>query len=181
MPIGPGFSRQSVRRLAHARRVRAAGAGCERLPRNGNTLHEITGFRTGLIGGALLETSYPGVVSYAIRRCEFDAFLVRRANVDVLESFPIETFRREDGTWIVNNTIQTPVVIGAGGHFCPVARLLRGSRDSASPVIAKEAEFRLTADAMDATSRIPELFFCQDLDGYGWCVRKGDFNVGSAP
>ncbi len=27
--------------------------------------------------------------------------------------------------------------------------------------------------------RVPELFFCRDLQGYGWCVRKGDYvNVG---
>jgi flavin-dependent dehydrogenase len=26
---------------------------------------------------------------------------------------------------------------------------------------------------------IPEIFFCRDLRGYGWCVRKGDFlNIG---
>ena len=28
-------------------------------------------------------------------------------------------------------------------------------------------------------SSAPELFFCRDLEGYGWCVRKGDYlNVG---
>ncbi len=45
----------------------------------GATLQEISGFRTGVIGDALVETTYSRVVSYAIRRREFDAFLLRRA------------------------------------------------------------------------------------------------------
>src|SRR5712691_3109099 len=51
----------------------------------GCTLQEITGFRTGIIGGESIETRYPHVVSYAIRRCEFDDFLLRRAQVRVLD------------------------------------------------------------------------------------------------
>jgi hypothetical protein len=42
-------------------------------------------------------------------------------------------------------------------------------------VVAKEAEFRVANRAADP----PELLFCNDLEGYGWCVRKGDYlNVG---
>jgi flavin-dependent dehydrogenase len=45
------------------------------------------------------------------------------------------------------------------------------------PIVAKEAEFLATATSVAAD--LPELFFCRDLDGYGWCVRKGDFlNIG---
>ena len=51
----------------------------------GLTLQEITAFRTGVLGASLLETRYPRVVSYAIRRCEFDAFLLRRSGARVLE------------------------------------------------------------------------------------------------
>ncbi len=42
----------------------------------GATLQEITGFRTRVIGGSPVETRYPRTVSYAIRRCEFDNFLL---------------------------------------------------------------------------------------------------------
>jgi flavin-dependent dehydrogenase len=46
-------------------------------------------------------------------------------------------------------------------------------------VIAKEAEFRLDARDAGRISDAPELFFCRDLEGYGWCVRKGNYlNVG---
>jgi flavin-dependent dehydrogenase len=47
------------------------------------------------------------------------------------------------------------------------------------PVVAKEAEFRVEDDDSDADGDTPELFFCRDLEGYGWCVRKGSYlNIG---
>ncbi len=90
-----------------------------------------------------------------------------------------QRLRRRANRWIVNDDIETPIVIGAGGHFCPVARHMRGGADTARPVIAKEAEFRLEGRAARVASDAPELFFCRDMEGYAWCVRKGDYlNVG---
>lgn len=146
----------------------------------GLTLQEITGFRTSIIGGDSVETRYGDVVSYAIRRCEFDDFLLRRAQVRVLDATPLSTLRRHGDRWIANDQIVAPVVVGAGGHFCPVARHLQGEgRESTNPVIAKEAEFELGGRQSTIASDTPELFFCRDLEGYGWCVRKdGYLNVG---
>ena len=145
----------------------------------GCTLQEITGFRTRVIGGNPVETRYPGTVSYAIRRCEFDHFLLRRADVQVIDAAPVTSIRRAADAWIVNDQIQAPVLIGAGGHFCPVARHLRGGVDSATPIVAKEAEFRLRRSDTGVSPEVPELLFCRDLQGYGWCVRKGNYlNVG---
>jgi geranylgeranyl reductase family protein len=145
----------------------------------GLTLQDITAFRTGVIGGRLLETRYPRVVSYAIRRCEFDGFLLRRAGARVLDGTAVETLCRNGDKWIVNGGIEARVVVGAGGHFCPVARHLRGGAETWKPVVAKEAEFRLNAHDASLASDAPELFFCRDLEGYGWCVRKGEYlNVG---
>ena len=45
----------------------------------GLTLQEVRGFTTRAFGQAPVETRYDGVVSYAIRRREFDAFLLQRA------------------------------------------------------------------------------------------------------
>ena len=42
-------------------------------------LQPITAFRTGLIHGRYLETRYPGTVSFGIRRCEFDDYLLQRS------------------------------------------------------------------------------------------------------
>lgn len=146
----------------------------------GGTLQEITGFRTGVIGGDCIETRYPVVVSYAIRRCEFDNFLLRRAQVRVLEGAPLTTLRRRAGTWIANNQIAAPVIVGAGGHFCPVAHHLQdGRRDTAPPVVASEVEFAFDGWRSGIAPDTPELFFCRDLEGYGWCVRKGGYlNIG---
>jgi flavin-dependent dehydrogenase len=53
---------------------------------------------------------------------------------------------------------------------------------AASVVVAQEAEFPI--DTHGAGSSVvegsaPELYFCRDLKGYGWCFRKGDYlNVG---
>jgi len=144
----------------------------------GLTLQTITAFRTGVMGGRLVETVYPRAVSYAIRRYEFDDFLLRRADVRVHEA-AASSLRRSDGVWIVNEEIETPIVVGAGGHFCPVARHLAGPGRGVQAVVAQEAEFPLGTHGTRVAPDAPALFFCRDLEGYGWCVRKGDYvNVG---
>jgi geranylgeranyl reductase family protein len=145
----------------------------------GLVLQAFSGFKTGVIGDRrLVDTAYPQTVSYAIRRCEFDDFLLRRANVPVEQMNVTSIARTHDG-WIVNDAIQARVLIGAGGHFCPVSRYLRGGRDTAQPVVAKEAEFRLDGRTTTVSERTPALYFCRDLEGYAWVVRKGEYvNVG---
>ena len=151
----------------------------EEYRRTGLTFQTIVGFRTGVIGQRLVDTPYSQVVSYAIRRCEFDEFLLRRSGARVMEGVSVGTLRRTGDTWVANESIETRVIIGAGGHFCPVARFMRGGGDTATPVVAKEAEFPLDGRRTTVASGVPELFFCRDLEGYAWCVRKGDYlNVG---
>ena len=145
----------------------------------GLTLQTISAFRTGVIGAPMVDTQYSGVVSYGILRREFDNFLLQRAGVRVLAGTPVTMLQRTDSTWILNDTIETPVLIGAGGHFCPVARHLRGGADLERPIVAKEAEFRSARLAPKAAHNPPSLYFCRDFDGYGWCVPKGEYlNVG---
>jgi geranylgeranyl reductase family protein len=145
----------------------------------GLTFQEITAFRTSVMGGRAVETRYANVVSYAIRRCEFDTYLLHRACVRTLENSFVRTLRYDNDRWIVNESIAAPIVIGAGGHFCPVARHLRGESDGQAPIVAKEAEFPIADGDTQVSRTRPELFFCRDFEGYAWCVRKGDFiNVG---
>lgn len=146
---------------------------------DGRVLQRITGFRTGLIGGAPIETRYPDVVSYGIRRREFDAFLLQRSGARVREGEALSRLARVGDHWIVNGTLRAPLLVGAGGHFCPVAR---HQRDSATEpvVVAREIEFEMTDPG---SCRIhperPELYFASDLKGYGWCFRKQNvLNVG---
>lgn len=145
----------------------------------GLTFQEITAFRTSVMGGKPVETRYAHTVSYAIRRCEFDTFLLQRSGARTLEDSFVRTLRYDRDRWIVNESIETPIVIGAGGHFCPVARHLRGDTGDESPIVAKEAEFPIGDAHTQVSGTTPELYFCRDFQGYAWCVRKGDFiNVG---
>jgi flavin-dependent dehydrogenase len=147
------------------------------------TLQPFTGFRTGALGGRLRLTDFAGPISYGIRRCEFDDYLLRRSGVRRIESEGVRELHRDAGGWRVNGAIRARMVIGAGGHFCPVARELNRGVIDAAPVAAQEIEFELdqaqsAACAISATA--PELVFWPDLMGYGWCVRKGTFlNIGA--
>jgi len=145
----------------------------------GQTIQTVTGFRTSVMGDPAIETRYGRTISYAIRRCEFDTFLLNRSRAEVLHATPLASLERRGDEWIANGDITARVVVGAGGHFCPVARILRGETPDGRPVVAREAEFRIEGDDTDADGELPELFFCRDLEGYGWCVRKGaHLNIG---
>lgn len=151
--------------------------------RQDRVLQPITGFRTGMIGAEDVETHYDSVVSYGIRRFEFDDYLFRRAQTRNQQDFDVKSIERDGRRWIINGEIQADVLIGAGGHFCPVARYL-GNRHlpGSSVVTAQEIEFAVTPADLEHCSidpEMPELFFCEDLQGYGWCFRKENYlNIG---
>ena len=148
-----------------------------------HVLQPINGFRTGLIDGTEVETRYSTTVSYGIRRCEMDNYLLKRSGAKLRQGEPLESLQRDGRQWIVNGVISTPLVVGAGGHFCPVARFMGAKLGASEPAIAaKEVEFEMTPAQRDdcrVEGDTPELYFCPDLKGYGWCFRKGDFlNIG---
>jgi len=147
------------------------------------TLQPVTGFRTGLIGERPVDTAYGETVSYAIRRCEFDHYLLERSGAQLLLGEPLRELARDPAGWRVNGRWRARLLVGAGGHFCPVARWLGATVGSNEPAVAaQEVEYlmdaRQAAECAVAEDR-PELYFCPDLKGYGWVVRKGDWlNVG---
>lgn len=149
-----------------------------------HTLQPITGFRVSLLGGPVVETHYGrGAVSFGIRRCEFDHFLLDRAGAAALLGTEFKGMHREGETWLVNGTLRARLVVGAGGHFCPVARAIGAAPPGYElAVAAQEVEFPLTpeqAAACEVRPEVPELFFTRDLTGYGWVFRKGNFlNIG---
>lgn len=153
----------------------------------GRVLQPIRGFRVGTIGGAEAEIRYDGPVSFGIRRCEFDHYLLRRSTARLALGNAVRSIVRADGGWLVNDRIWTPLVVGAGGHFCPVSRMLgvetyMESRGTLSIVVAQEMEFRLAERERrecGIEQDVAQIYFCPDLKGYGWCVAKGDYlNVG---
>jgi flavin-dependent dehydrogenase len=142
----------------------------------------ISSFRIGRIGGRAVEVDYGTPVSYGIRRTEFDASLLHQSGARVVEGERVKTVERRDAEWVLNGTFAAPVLVGAGGHFCPIARHVSEPADERPVVVAREIEFRLSEDdasRCEIDQERPELYFCADLRGYGWCFRKENYlNVG---
>lgn len=148
-----------------------------------NILQPISGFRIGQLGQKLVESQYAGEpVSYGIRRIEFDDYLLRRSGAELMTGTAFDSMEETDQGWLVNNSLEAKLVVGAGGHFCPVARAIGSKGVSELAVAAKEVEFEMDAEQKSnckIDGQKPELYFTPDLLGYGWIFRKGDYlNIG---
>ncbi len=148
----------------------------------GRTLQPIRGFQVGRLGGAASHVSRGEIISHGIRRCEFDAFLLERSQAELRTGEALQTVERRADGWRVNGDTHARLLVGAGGHFCPVARALSAGEPKPTPIAAQEIEVALSDEELAATRvdpEVPELWFSADLAGYGWAFRKGRFlNVG---
>jgi geranylgeranyl reductase family protein len=147
-----------------------------------HVLQPITGFRVGVIDGRASESHYGAPVSFGIIRREFDHYLLQRSGARLQLGQPLRSMVRTAEGWSINGEWSTPLLIGAGGHFCPVARHLGGGSASETVVAAQEVEFALSerqASESRVRPQVPELYFSADLMGYAWCFRKGPYlNIG---
>ena len=148
-----------------------------------NILQNISGFKISQLGQKQVESHYPGEpVSYGIRRIEFDDYLLQRCSAELILQEAYNKMEKTEEGWLVNDKYQAKLVIGAGGHYCPVARAIGSKGVSELAVVAQEAEFEMSAEQKRYCSikeEVPELFFLPDLMGYGWVFRKGDYlNIG---
>jgi geranylgeranyl reductase family protein len=146
-------------------------------------LQKISGFRISQLGQKQVESHYPGdPVSYGIRRIEFDDYLLQRCGAELILNEAFDTMERTSSGWLVNDNYTAKLIIGAGGHYCPVARAIGSKGISELAVVAQEAEFEMSAQQKancNIKEEVPELFFTPDLMGYGWVFRKGDYlNIG---
>lgn len=138
--------------------------------------------------GARHDTRWRGPASYGIIRREFDHFLLERAataGADVRWGVRVKAVTAGPSGARVETeqgVFEAPLVIGAGGHRCPVARDLGEVSAREEVVAAQETETRLPAEWRARIERFmdaPELYVEPDLRGYGWFFPKGDFiNVG---
>lgn len=149
---------------------------------HGRTLQTIRGFRVGMIGHRReVVVRYGEAVSFGIRRIEFDHYLLQRANVRLRLGEGITSIRQDHQDWIVNGSIRAPMLVGAGGEHCPVARMLRAEHVRGPVVAAQEIE-RPVSQVRFGPGMDPDLvglYFSDDLMGYGWCFRKQDHvNIG---
>ena len=147
----------------------------------GRTLQPLRGFRVGVMDVGSTVVRYAQPVSYGIRRCEFDTYLLERSGASVHLGEPVRALERDRDGWLINGAVHARLLVGAGGHFCPVARAAGARLGQGEPVIAaQEIEFALPPRARcDVDPQVPEIYFNRALDGYGWVFRKGDYlNVG---
>jgi len=138
--------------------------------------------------GGRHETAWQSTASYGIIRREFDHYLLERAaaaGADVRWGLRVTAVeQRPDGVAVVTERgrFAAPLVIGAGGHRCPVAHALGEVSEREEVVAAQESETRLPAhwvERLGAFMRAPELYVEADLRGYGWYFPKQDFlNIG---
>lgn len=149
--------------------------------RTTRVLQPIRGFRLSVMGEPAVVTEYPEIVSYAIRRSEFDEYLLRRSGARLALGRPVHDIRRTPSGWVVDGRFEARVLVGAGGHFCPVARRLSGERGNRI-VVAQETEIDLASAVIhdhEPRPDLPTLMFDRDLRGYGWALRKGSWmNIG---
>lgn len=150
---------------------------------DGRILQKISGFKISQLGQKQVESHYPGEpVSYGIRRYEFDDYLLKRCGAELLLEQSFKKMEKNSDGWLVNDEFQAGLVVGAGGHYCPVARAIDSKGVSELAVVAQEAEFEMSPQQKASCTikeEVPELFFTPDLMGYGWVFRKGDYlNIG---
>ena len=134
--------------------------------------------------GARHETRWQRPASYGILRREFDHYLLERGGQDGGR----RALRRAGGRGHDDPRgrprgdgraaeFEAPVVIGAGGHNCPVARALGRISTHEEVVVAQESETQLTSEQMAGLASFmdaPELYVEPDLRGYGWYFPKRD-------
>ena len=149
----------------------------------GRVLQPISGFRISQLGHKPVQSHYSGdPISYGIRRIEFDDYLLQRSQARLITAQAFGHMQRIDHGWRINDDITARLVVGAGGHFCPVARAIGAKGVSEVAVAAQEVEFEMTPEqeaACAVSAEVPELFFTPDLKGYGWVFRKGRYlNIG---
>ena len=134
--------------------------------------------------GGRHETAWSGPASYGIIRREFDHYLLDRAastGADVRWGIRVtDVLPGPDAVAVVTarGRFEAPLVIGAGGHHCPVAKALGEVSEHEEVVAAQESETRLPPGHGCAIG-VPELYLEPDLRGYGWYFPKRDMiNIG---
>lgn len=116
--------------------------------------------------------------SYAIRRYEFDDWLLKRSGVDVYHH-KVHNIKKQDGFYIIDNAYKCKYLVGAGGSHCPVYISFFKKvhpRNKNYEVCCLEEEIKY--DYKDKACRC--WFYEQNIQGYSWCVSKNDgyLNIG---
>ena len=116
-----------------------------------------------------------------VRRYELDDYLLRSSGADLVLGEAAGDLVRDGDLWRVGN-LRAPILVGAAGTHCPVARMIappRPRRAAGVQELELESEPAAIARARIGEDGEPELVLFDDLSGYGWNVPKSSWlNVG---
>ncbi len=115
---------------------------------------------------------------YAIRRLEFDDWLINRSGVRLYQH-QLRDVREENGFFIIDDSFKCRYLVGAGGTGCRVYQTFfrqLNPRAVESKITTLEEEFRYNYK----DSRCHLWYFEKGLPGYSWYVPKenGYLNIG---
>lgn len=115
---------------------------------------------------------------YAIRRYEFDEWMLLRSKVPV-HTHKVKHIRKHRGYYIIDDTYQCRYLVGAGGTHCPVYKFFFSKTDPRpvkAMISAVETEYQ--CDFWDDKCHI--WYFENRLPGYAWYLPKGNgwLNIG---
>jgi flavin-dependent dehydrogenase len=108
---------------------------------------------------------------YAIRRYEFDHWLVERSGVPIVQH-QVKSIAKVDDGYILDGDFSCEYLVGAGGTNCCVYRTFfreSNPRNECDKIIALEEEFPYAVTDPDCHL----WFFDHQLPGYAWYVPKG--------
>jgi len=115
---------------------------------------------------------------YAIRRIEFDNWLLQRSNPTLI-NHTVKEIRKEGDRYLIDELFSAKTIVGAGGTNCPVRKTFfmnESDQEKGPLIVAQEEEF-----AYDYQDERAHLWFLQNgLPGYAWYVPKanGYLNIG---
>jgi menaquinone-9 beta-reductase len=115
---------------------------------------------------------------FAVRRIEFDHWLIRRAGVPV-HTHPVKTILKTRDRYVIDDRFECRYLVGAGGTHCPVRRTFIDpvqARPEKALISAVEKEFQ-------GRQRVREChiwYLDRGLPGYAWYLPKkgGWINIG---
>lgn len=129
------------------------------------------------------EVAFERVMGYGIVRSQFDSALASNiGGAKLKEKTRITSVERDGDGVVLNGSFKAPIVVGAGGHFCPVAGALGGVKIDNGAVYAVVSEGEIGSDIIGRLTpypNTPEIIFNDDFSGYGWYFQKGNYlNIG---
>lgn len=115
---------------------------------------------------------------FAIRRIEFDDFLLKRSRAR-FEKHMVKSIQKTEDGFIIDDQYACKVLVGAGGTHCPVRRQIFQNDNQTRKgalIVAMEEEFSYPY----TDDRCHLWFFQNNLPGYAWYVPKinGIVNIG---